>query len=199
MQVADITGVKFGLLTPIRRAGSKPTKNGATALWECACDCGAAGVFEGVKLRNGNTKSCGCLKKRAGDRNKTHGLTKTKAYQLWAAMIQRARWNRAKSYKDLGIKVCKRWELFENFYDDMGNPPEGYSLERVNNFGDYEPDNCKWIPMRDQWRNRRNTRLIDFNGELLSPREVGERVGISVGRVNRRIEKTSDGRYVFAD
>ena len=197
MQVTDITGAKFGLLTPIRRAGSKTTKSGANALWECACDCGAVGVFAGVRLRSGNTKSCGCLKKLAGNRNKTHGLTSTKAYQLWGAMIQRAKGNRAKSYTDLGIKVCKRWESFENFYADMGDPPAGYSLERVNNFGDYEPENCKWIPMRDQWRNRRNTRLIAFNGEMLSPREVGERVGMSVGCVNRRMTQTPEGQYVF--
>ena len=196
MKVVDITGLKFGCLTPIKRCGSKQTKNGATALWECLCDCGSSGVFEGTKLRNGNTKSCGCLKKKAGDQTRTHGKSNTKAYELWAAMIQRAKGNRAKSYVDLGIGVCERWQSFENFYADMGDPPEGYSLERIDNFGDYEPTNCKWIPLKDQWRNRRTTRLVEFGGELMSPREIGERIGMSIGRVKRRIT-TLGGKHVF--
>ena len=111
-------------------------------------------------------------------------------------MIQRAKGNRAKSYVDLGIGVCERWQSFENFYADMGDPPEGYSLERIDNFGGYEPTNCKWIPLKDQWRNRRTTRLVEFGGELMSPREIGERIGMSIGRVKRRIT-TLGGKHVF--
>lgn len=186
MKTIDIKGQKFGLLTAIEQRGSQKSSNGTSALWLCLCECGNQVVTTGVRLRTGNTKSCGCMKKKAGERNKTHGKSKSKAYQLWAAMVQRAKGNRSKSYVSLGIGVCERWMIFENFYADMGDPPPGYSLERVNNFGDYTPENCKWIPKTDQWRNRRNTKLIEFRGRLLSKREIEDEMGWTHGTIYRK-------------
>ncbi len=186
MRVTDITGVKFARLLVLRREGSQKTHNGACATWLCVCDCGRQLVVPGVRLRTGTTKSCGCLKRQSGLRNMTHGKSGSKAYQLWGAMIQRAKGNRSKSYVDLGVTVCDRWLSFENFLQDMGDPPLGYSLERVDNFKGYSPDNCKWIPKTEQWRNRRNTKLVEFRGRMMSFREIEDEMGWSHGTIYRK-------------
>ena len=86
-----------------------------------------------------------------------HKLTR----QTWWNMYRRCNDPKTIGYENYGgrgIKVCERWKSFENFLADMGDKERGYSIERINNDGDYEPENCKWIPVNDQWRNRRETR-----------------------------------------
>lgn len=89
-----------------------------------------------------------------------HGMTGTPTYHAWVAMRQRCsnpNLNRAERYVGRGIKVCDRWSSFENFLADMGVRPDGLSLEREDNDGDYEPGNCKWATRSEQMRNRRST------------------------------------------
>lgn len=184
----DMTGVEFGSLRVLRFDHSKKTTSGSTAHWLCLCNCGKETVVAGSNLRNGNTKSCGCLRYASENKNHTHKKSKTKAYQLWGAMIQRARGHRYKTYADNCIGVADEWLSFENFYADMGDPPApGYSLERVDNNAGYRKENCKWIPMTDQWRNRRNTKLHEFQGEMLSYREIEDRIGLTHGTIRRKV------------
>ena len=97
-----------------------------------------------------------------------HGMCKTRVYKLWASMKARCNISTATGYENYGgrgIAVCDRWESFLAFYEDMGEPPTGYSLDRVNPDGHYEPDNCRWVPIADQLRNQRDLVYMVHNGK----------------------------------
>lgn len=123
--------------------------------YECLCDCGKTCYTLGGNLRRG-VKSCGCTK--------THGMTKSPTYRSWAEMLRRVRTKdvtRA-AYKDYvlkGVSVCNEWLSFENFYRDMGKRPAGKTLDRIDPFGDYRPDNCRWATPYEQQNNRRKNNL----------------------------------------
>jgi hypothetical protein len=158
----DLTGQRFGRLLVVGYAG--PT-NAGNATWFCDCDCDGKTIVQGSHLRAGSTFSCGCAKRelrRNGGGNCRHRASpkhsRAPEYECWVSMRQRCRDPGCRSYKNYGgrgISVCARWDLFENFLADMGPRPPGYSIERVDNNGNYEPSNCKWIPKGDQSRNRR--------------------------------------------
>jgi hypothetical protein len=152
----DMTGKKCGRLTVIEGAGSKRGQ----LRWRCKCDCGNETVAFGYDLRTGHKASCGCLYAERKPRL-THGMTGKPTYNSWCSM--RARCNNPRNqdyagYGGRGITVCDRWNDFEAFLADMGEMPEGYSIERKDVNGNYEPSNCKWIPMAEQALNRRPRR-----------------------------------------
>lgn len=159
-RVIDLTGKKFNRLTVLQRTG---TSNDGQALWECLCDCGNKKTVRSYCLTKGNTQSCGCFHREQSKKNHTtHGMSKTKIYRIWGGILTRCsnKNNRAyKYYGARGIRVCKRWLKFENFYKDMGDPPKGLTLERINNEGDYKPSNCKWATWIEQKRNTRGVKL----------------------------------------
>jgi hypothetical protein len=164
--IKDLTGNRYGRLTALSFAGIVPygRKGHSGAAWRCRCDCGTEIITPRKSLSEGNTKSCGCYHRDLVTAlNTTHGQagkhTKTGAWMTWQGIKSRCSNPKLKSYKSYGgkgVTVCDRWKnSFENFLADMGERPEGYSIERLDPFGNYEPDNCTWIPLADQWKNKR--------------------------------------------
>lgn len=126
------------------------------------CDCGKRFETREFMVRSGRTRSCGCLKpkldaKRMTLRNTSHGMTGTPTYRSWLSMRARCRYpsaTRWKHYGGRGIKVCDRWQTFENFLADMGERPPGMQLGRIDNDGDYEPRNVRWQLAADNQREK---------------------------------------------
>jgi len=187
----DLTGQRYGRLIAIN---STDEKKGGSIVWKCLCDCGNLTVVPVSGLRSGNTRSCGCLNKETSVNNlnpTTHGMSKTKIYKVWVDMLNRCRSKNSKDYERYGgrgITVCKRWLRFESFYKDMGDRPEGLTIERKNNNGNYELSNCKWATQKEQCNNKRNNRIIKYNNEILNVTQWTKRLNISQAAFQYRLK-----------
>ena len=155
----NLIGQTFGRLYVLERNHAVSGKN-REANWFCRCECGNITSVRSYLLRKGHTKSCGCLViEHAAQMNPPkHGMYNTPTYHTWEGMKQRCLNPEATRYPDYGAKgitVCERWRIFENFLEDMGERPEGKTLDRINPFGDYEPNNCRWATPKEQANNQR--------------------------------------------
>ena len=157
--------------------------------WKCLCDCGEETYVAGANLDSGNTQSCGCFDR---ERRITHGKTKSRVYVIWKAMRRRCQNPKAfefKNYGGRGISVCERWSIFENFYEDMGDPPAGFSIERRDNDGNYEPSNCCWASAKTQLNNRRNNRFLEAFGKRLTLTQWSEELKIPMTTLRNRLDR----------
>lgn len=152
MAYVDVMGRRFGSLVV---SGQSERKSLAGKLWVCSCDCGGHAVTTSLKLRTGHTTSCGCYKRsRIADASRTHGRSKKdRTYKSWKQMRQRC--NNPNSdqwewYGGKGISICPEWNSFEQFVADMGERPEGMTLDRKDGSGNYEPTNCRWATAKQQ-------------------------------------------------
>src|SRR5262252_3681933 len=143
----------FGRLRVLQRASWKDQKS-----WLCLCDCGNRVEVRGYSLRSGRTSSCGCWRNEAPV---MHGHCRrsgpSREYNSWVCMRRRCQDEKHHKYKNYGargIQVCERWQVFENFLADMGMRPEGCTLDRRDNDGNYEPGNCQWAAPKEQAQNR---------------------------------------------
>lgn len=165
-KLIDITGNRYGRLVVLEKA--KTEKNGV-AIWKCLCDCGNITYVRGSNLKWGAVKSCGCLRKLS--RTATHKMSKTRLYHTWASIKSRCYYAGHKSYNNYGgrgITMCDewansseafiKWALSSGYADDM-------TIERIDVNGNYTPENCKWIPAKDQAKNRRSCRVYTYNGK----------------------------------
>ncbi len=119
-----------------------------------------------------------------------HGMSGTPSFKSWRAMISRCYQKTNKHYKDYGergITVCDKWLDFQGFYDDMGDRPNNMSLDRIDNNLGYSKENCRWADNIQQARNKRNNKLIEFNGQVKSVPEWAEIYKISLGALHRRL------------
>jgi hypothetical protein len=119
--------------------------------------------------------------------NTKHGMSNTKAYRAWAAMLNRCKDPRNPNYGGRGLSVCKRWRAFKNFYVDMGDPPDGYSIDRIDNSKGYSKENCRWASPYEQTHNRRNSCLITFGGVTAPLAEHARNAGLRYDTVYYRI------------
>ena len=150
-KVEDFLGKVFGKWTVLEEVA---VKNG-NRRFICCCECGRKKEVDGYRLRNIQSRSC------PNCRNKTHGKTYTKTFKVWRDMLGRCINLNHKSYQyygGRGIKVCEAWLKFEKFLEDMGESPVGLQIDRVDNNGNYEPGNCRWVTPQQNITNRRNSK-----------------------------------------
>jgi hypothetical protein len=189
MKPLDLTGQRFGRLIAER---IDDARHQGRIRWRCRCDCGEAVDVLAKLLRNGHTQSCGCLSldvHRAS--NSTHGGSSSSEFRIWVKM--RARCNDPKSrrfarYGGRGIAVCTRWdESFAAFLADVGRRPRGFSIDRIDNDGNYEPGNVRWAAPKEQNRNRSDNHKITVDDTTLTIAEWAERSGVAKNTLYGRI------------
>jgi hypothetical protein len=187
----NLTGKQYGRLVVLEFVGKKRSNN----VWKCLCVCG--NIVDVSQNHLGiNTNSCGCLRKEMLSLKKTkHGKTHSKEFRTLSYMKARCYNPNLKCYKNYGgrgIKICDRWldkeNGFLNFFTDMGECPEGYSIERINNDGNYCPENCKWIPLSEQAKNKRNVVNLTFKGETLNMNEWSKKLNVDADTIRNRFK-----------
>jgi len=167
----DLTGRRFGRLVVLHDTSERKSGNG---VWRCRCDCGNKVNVVGCSLTSGYTTSCGCYNRECvAEANTTHGMTQHgewhPVYRAWFNMLQRCENPNNKRYKDYGgrgIAVCDEWHSAERFigWALASGWEKGLSIDRIDNNGNYEPDNCRWVTRKVQSRNKRSNHLVAFNG-----------------------------------
>lgn len=187
----DLHGKVFNRLTVLSYHGQDKRKK---SLWRCSCICGKYTVVQGSAILSGHTRSCGCFMREKRS-HITHGDSKAKLYGVWESMRARCSNPKDTGYKDYGgrgIKVCKVWQdsyiEFKKWALSNGHL-EGLSIERINVHGNYEPENCCWITMKDQARNKTTTAFCSFFGEKISVMDLADRCEISAGVIRQRAKK----------
>ena len=188
--IKDLTGQKFGRLTALSRI-EQPGRS----QWRCVCDCGRELIVFALNLMRGNSKSCGCYaKERVREVKTTHGMSYTPTRAIWNQMVQRCTNPNVRNYHRYGgrgISFDPRWAVFENFFADMGERPEGLTLDRYpDNNGDYGPSNCRWASCEQQSNNRRDNVYVEIKGVRMTVAEAMRQTGRP-----RHYFETGQGRH----
>lgn len=180
-----LTGMAFGHLCVIEFAHTYK----GHSYWLCRCDCGRYSIARGSHLKTGNVSSCGCKKG-----NITHGESKTRLYSVWNGMKDRCRNVNSPEYHRYGgrgISVCEEWENYETFREwalSHGYAPN-LSIDRKDNDGNYNPENCRWATAKEQANNTSKTRFIVLDGERHSVSEWARKLGINQSTLSMRLNK----------
>jgi hypothetical protein len=194
-KVHDLTGQRFGMLTVVERSGSN-TRGRAT--WQCRCDCGNDVIVVGSDLISNKSTSCGCKRSASlsafnKETKTSHGMRYTRLYREWRSMKNRCsceNWEDYGNYGGRGITVCPEWaDSFEAFRDwALAN---GYrddlTLDRRDVDGNYEPSNCRWATQAQQANNKRNSRYLEYNGEVKTVKEWADELGLNYSTLYSRI------------
>ena len=190
MNRLDLTNKEYGRLLVLSLAY---TKNGRT-FWNCKCSCGNKKVILGKDLQNGNIRSCGCLRVETSRRRMTtHGATASRLYNIWTSMKARCETSKKqkfiKDYQNRGIKICAEWHDFsvfqkwalENGYKD------NLSIDRIDNNGNYCPENCRWADSFTQANNKRNNRWLTYNNKTQTIAQWARELGMDYNTLEQRI------------
>lgn len=184
----DLSGIQFADWTVLHHHEQR----GYNHIWWCRCVCGKESAVQGSNLGRSST-SCGCEgRKRTVESRRTHGKARTKTYITWKAIKTRCKNPNNPAYPDYGgrgISICKEWDSsFDSFLHDMGERPNGMTIERKNNNLGYSPDNCIWADRKTQSRNRRSNRIISAFGTTMTLREWSLETGIKPTTITQRID-----------
>lgn len=185
------TGDKFGYLTIIREV----SPNGNYRRFECLCECGKIKTISMAGMRSGAIVSCGCYHKRVTvDIHKTHGGYKSRLYRIWINIKQRCGNPHNKhfiKYGGRGIHLCDEWEKsFESFrmWSSMNGYSDDLTIDRIDNNGNYCPENCRWISNNEQQLNKRTNRIVDYNGQSMPLSEWAKITGLKWKTLQGRLD-----------
>lgn len=193
-------GQRFGrliILEYLRKNGKKHVK--------CKCQCGTVKTFSLHNVRNGNTQSCGCLRRESiAKALTTHGMCNTSEYKTWTGILARCTNRNRKAYPHYGgrgITVCEEWHRsFEAFLNDMGMKPfESAQIDRIDNNKGYYPQNCRWTTPKRNSNNRRNNRLLTFNGMTKTMAEWVEYTGMPYSTIETRRRRGWSAERILTD
>ena len=192
MKRLDLTNKEYGRLVVLSLAY---TKNGRT-FWNCKCSCGNEKIILGKDLQNGHIRSCGCLRVEISrSRMTTHGATDSRLYNIWTSMKARCETSKKqkfiKDYQNRGIKICAEWHDFsvfqkwalENGYKD------NLSIDRIDNNGNYCPENCRWADNFTQANNKRNNHWLTYNNKTQTIAQWSKELGMKYNALNERLRK----------
>lgn len=193
-----LTGRRFGKLVVGARAPTVKTAGSSQTRWHVTCDCGAERIVSSPNLMTGDSVSCGCHKlQQLVARSTSHGHASqenpSRTYISWRNMVYRITNPKCKQYQDYmgrGITACPEWlESFENFLRDMGECPEGLTLEREDVNGHYEPGNCVWANRVTQANNRRGSVTYAYEGRCWTAAQWAEHWGLTYHQARARLRR----------
>lgn len=182
--------MKFGRLTEVMEIST-----GKHPKWLYSCECGATHIARKTHVVAGKIQSCGCLQKEsASKRATTHGESRSRAYRIWSGIRQRCTNPNVKAYSNYGgrgIELAPEWDDFECFLRDMGHPPPGkkIALDRINNEKGYCASNCRWATYSENNRNKRNSKLVSYDGKTQCLKSWAEELGINYGTLLSRVSR----------
>ena len=200
-KLIDLTSKKFGRLQVVARSSNN--KHNAV-VWKCVCDCGNEVFVTGGNLKSGNSRSCGCEKREVNAvLRTTHGEAYTRLYKIYRGIRNRCYNKNVRGYDNYGgrgIIVCDEWldnyEVFREWALSNGYS-DNLTIERRNNDGNYEPDNCRWATYAEQAKNKRNIVYLEKDGVRRTMREWSEIIGISYNNIlSRRHKGWSDEKIL---
>lgn len=196
-----MTGNQFGRLLVV---GESATRR---HYLRCVCSCGAEKEVYKYSLLRGASTSCGCfISEWTAAKNTTHGLAprgkRPRTYNIWANM--KARCGNPKNHKyplygARGIKVCGQWETFEGFLSDMGECPDGMSIDRIDSNGDYEPGNCRWADVETQANNIRTNVRLAVDGVSMTIAQWARRTGVAATTIAARVRRGDSGAHALRE
>lgn len=190
----DFTNKKFGRLKVV--SFSHYDKEKESNFWDCICDCGKHIKRSAKQLKASKIPSCGCYKvDRVKEKplNTKHNLTKEPIYALWKNIRKRLK-NKDTNYYKLNIKMCEQWEnpvIFYNWCKNNGYK-KGLQIDRIDTYGDYSPENCRFVTCKINQNNKTNNIYVFYKGEKISLKEASERSGINYGTLKSRYKKNKD-------
>jgi hypothetical protein len=185
-------GTKFNMLEFVEKRKSIKDGKVTKSVGLFKCDCGVEKEYRILDVKNGHTKSCGCIRKTCNIKHgQTVGGDLSKEYIAWINMKERCtnkNMHHYKNYGGRGIKVCDEWlSSFLHFYEDIGKCPfSSYSLDRIDNNGDYSPENCRWASKKEQSSNTRKNINIEYDSQILNITEWSEKMKIPISTITKR-------------
>ena len=205
----NLKGCKFGRLEVLDLDHKQQSGNRERYYWLCRCDCGKLHVVRTDELTGGSVKSCGCYHKETAiehvSKHHKHKMSGSNIYSRWLGMKARCFNENASSYERYGgrgISIYEPWITdFQAFYDYVSALPnygkDGYSIDRIDNYGNYEPGNVRWVDCQTQARNRRSNVLVKYDNIQMTAIEAADKSGLNYGCLQGRLKRNIDGRNHF--